>query len=231
LRGTNRVDIDGDGRKDFILWQTFVGLDPRTDIYVFLRGSNGLLPEQPTQIVHGRGFPIPIGSTVEPAPVADLKSDGSCELVLMQPKTAFTSASSIVDMVLSGGMEFELTIRSFNGGAFAGTPNAIIPITTILPITSVAPAEEMIHWPFFICGDFNGDGRPDLVVRHSATQWSISFSTNDGHWFAPQPAMAFDTPVQEFLDLSDLNGDGRADIVLREESDPRIFIFLSKSKP
>src|SRR6266850_6575738 len=32
MLGTNLVDVNGDGRKDLILWETFTGLDPRTDI-------------------------------------------------------------------------------------------------------------------------------------------------------------------------------------------------------
>jgi len=55
-----------------------------TDVYVFLRGADDKLPERPTQILHCRGIPIPIGSTFRSSPIADLKGDGTYELVLME---------------------------------------------------------------------------------------------------------------------------------------------------
>jgi len=230
MLGTNLVDINGDGRKDLILWETFTGLDPRTDIHLFLRGADGKLPEQPTQALHCRGFPLPVGSTEEGSPIGDLKGDGTYEVVLVELKTALTSVDSLVEMAISGGLECALTIRSFSHGAFAASPNATIPIRTIMPITTLVPVEEFNHWPFFICGDFNRDGRPDLLLKQSTTQWSILFSTNDGRWFTPQPAMKFESPIQGYFEVDDLNGDGRADIVLRAHDDPRIFICLSPSQ-
>jgi hypothetical protein len=223
--GQSRVDINGDGRKDLIVWQLIGDIDPRTDVYVFLRGADGKLPERATQLVHGRGIPIPVGSTDQPSPIADLKGDGTYELVLFELKISFTSASGLVDIALSHGLDWMLTIRSFRHGAFSSIPDASIPVTTMIPIA------ELEQWPFFICGDFNGDGRPDFVIRRSATQWTVYFSTRDWRWFAPQPAMTFETPMQGNFTIRDLNGDGRSDIILRAWKDPRIFIFLTQSQP
>ena len=224
--GMSRVDIDGDGRKDLVVWQVFGEMEPRTDVYVFRRGADGQLPARPTQVLHCHGFPVPVGSTVGPSPIADLNGDGTPELVLVEVRMAMTSASSVMEMALSRGVEMALTIRAFNQGAFSRSPDAAIPIKVMMTL------EAMEEWSFFICGDFNGDGHPDLVVKRSPTQWNIFTSTGDGHWFTPQPAMTFDAPAPgnfEIKELHDLNGDGRADIVLRARDDPRIFILLSQS--
>ncbi len=228
LPGTKHIDLNGDKRKDLVVWDFFPGLDPKTDVYVFLRGQDDKLPDRPTQTLHCRGGPLPVGSTWENCPIADLKGDGTCELVLFDLATTLTSASSIVDMVLSGGLDCALTIRTFNHGVFSANPNATIPVRTVMPVTSVTPVEDMMEWPFFIHGDFNGDGRLDLVVRRSVNQWSILFSTRDEGWFAPIPAMSFETPIPGSLEIRDLNGDGLSDIVLRPENDPRIFVFLNQ---
>ena len=229
-RPTERLEIDvnGDGRKDLIVWQLFPALETRIEVYVFLRGRDGKLPDEPSQTLRCQGFPLPIGQTDTPAPVVDLKGDGSYEVVLLEIKTVVASVGGMIDMALSGGLELAITIRPFNHGVFAGTPTAAIPIKAILPITSLAPTGATDQWPFFICGDFNGDGRADLVVQRSARHWEIYFSTNDRRWFAAQPEMSFETPFEGVFEVKDLNGDGRADIILRDSDGNRIAVLFSQ---
>jgi hypothetical protein len=218
----DRLDVDGDGREDLVLWQVVAAnLGFRTDLYLFLRGVDQKLPERPTQILHCRGLPIPIGSAHVPSPVHDLDGDGVCELVLLEFKTSITSASGLVKTALSHGLDWSLTIRSFRHGAFSRSPDASVPVTVILA------SEQLSAWPICIQGDFNGDGRPDLLIRRSETQWNIFPSTTDGRWFAPQPAMTFDVPGHGYLKISDLNGDGLADIIWHDLDSPNISIFMS----
>jgi hypothetical protein len=229
---TCRMDVNGDGREDLVVWQLTGKMDIKTDIYVFLRGADEKLPERPTQILHCHGLPIPIGSTgvfrarrFFPPPVQDLQGDGHSELVLLEFKTQITSWSGIIETALTHGLDWALTIRSFAQGGFSGSPDASVLVTAILP------AEILTEWPIFIYGDFNGDGRPDLVVRRSDTQWNIFFSTDDGHWFAPQPALTFDTPGHGNLEIKDLNGKGRADVIWHDLDQPRLVIFWSPTPP
>jgi hypothetical protein len=222
-----RVDLNHDGQLDFILWQV-VPDSFRTEVYVFLRDSAGQLPERPSQVLHCRGVPIPIGSQREANPVADLKGDGEHELVLLEPDIRIISASGLVDAVLSRGVDVALTIRSFKEGAFSRNAEISIPLTALLSWFGSR------QWPFFIHGDFNGDGRPDLVIQRSSTRWDVFLSTKDGRWFQSQPAMSFEIPQQgyferRFFDIADLNGDGCSDIVSHDLDDPRMFIFLTQS--
>src|SRR5208282_3897690 len=121
---TVRMDVDGDGREDLVLWQVSHKMDTKTDVYIFLRGADQKLPERPTQILHCRGFPIPTGSTSTPSPVIDLKGDGICELVLLELKTTIISESGLMETMLSHGFDWALTIRSFHHGAFSRSPDA-----------------------------------------------------------------------------------------------------------
>jgi hypothetical protein len=225
---TARVDLNHDGQVDFILWQV-VPNSFRTEVYVFLRDAAGQLPERPTQVLHCRGVPIPIRSLGEATPIADLKSDGAYELVLLEPDVMIISMSSLVDLALSRGVDVALTIRSFRRGGFSHNAEASLPVTALLSWFGSR------QWPLFLYGDFNGDGRPDLVLQRSSTQWEIFFSTTDGRWFQPQPAMTFEIPLpgyfaRRYFEIADLNGDGRSDIVSQDLDDPRIFIFLTQPR-
>jgi hypothetical protein len=222
---TDHLDVDGDGREDLVLWQVCGTLSFRTDIYIFLRGADQQLPGQPTQILHCSGIPIPIGPQYDWSPVHDLHGDGICELVLLEFKPSLTSASGFLEMVLSHGIDWSLTIRSSRRSGYSSSPDASIPMTAILP------AEILSGWPFFIQGDFNGDGRPDFLVRRSDTQWFIFTSTTDGRWFAPQPTITFETPPRGYIEINDLNGDGLSDIIWHEPDEHRLSIFMSPPRP
>lgn len=220
---TDRLDVNGDGRTDLVVWQVSQKLEFKTDIYVFLRGADQQLPERPTQILHCRGLPIPIDSEYAGSPVRDINGDGVGELVLLELKTHFLSASGLMETALSHGLDWSLTIRSFHHGAFSRLPDASVPITAILP------ANVVLGWPFLIDGDFNGDGRPDLLVRRSDTQWEIHCSTTDGRWFAREPTMIFDAPAQGDMEIKDLNGGGLSDIIWHEPDQHRLLIFMPPS--
>ncbi len=223
--GTNTVDINHDGKMDFVLWQVIPALEPRTDVYVFLAEADGRLPDKPTQVLRCRGVPIPVDSTDEQSAVTDLKRDGNSELVLMEISSPLTSSAGILEMALSMGIGCRLAIRTFHEGAFSLTPDAQIPTMLLLA------GQELQHWPAFVCGDINGDGRPDLLVQRTTTQWNIYLSKAGDDWFTQQPAITFDTPLPGYLTLEDLNGDGRADIVVRQWDDPRVYILLSQPRP
>jgi hypothetical protein len=219
-----RVDVDGDGREDLVLWQP-KGYPPlKTDVCIFLRGADHQLPERPTQVLHCRGFPIPIGSMYEASPVRDLNGDGVCELVLLEFKTSIVSANSVVEVFLSHGIDWALTIRTFQHGAFSGSPNTSVPVKGLLA------SQYSGGWGYFIQGDFNGDGHPDLLVQRTETQWNIFFSTADGRWFAPEAAITFDVPAQGYMEIKDLNGDGLSDIIWHEPDEPRFSIYMSPAR-
>lgn len=217
---TCSIDVDGDGRTDLVLWQVSGKVNFKTDIYIFRRGADQKLPERPTQILHCLGFPIP-DPTGMPIPVIDLNGDGHYELVLLEFNIGMTSASGLVNAVLSHGLDCSLTIRPFQNGAFTRSPIASVPVTTILP------AEVLSGWFCYIRGDFNGDGRPDLLVRRSDTQWNIFFSTRDERWFESQPALTFNAPGQGYMEIKDLNGDGLSDVIWHETETNRLAIFMS----
>lgn len=219
------VDLNRNRRLDLIAWGTGGRLDFKTDLYIYMRGADNLLPEHPNQVMHCTGLPVPGGTQSAWNPVQDLKGDGGSELVLLEFNTMVISADGLIKTALSHGLDWTLTVRPYRNGAFARLPEASIPVTMVMP------AEVVSGWTIVIEGDFNGDGRPDLLVRRTDTQWNIFPSTTNGTWFAHQPAMTFETPVSGVMDVQDLNGDGLSDIVWHDYDHHTLTIFMSPSRP
>jgi hypothetical protein len=220
----DRVDLDGDRQEDLVLWWAGGELDPKTDIRLFLRGADNQLPEQPTQILRCRGLPIRVGPRQLVSPMCDLNGDGVCELVLVALKTTITSWSSLVDMAISRGVDWVFTIRFFNGRAYSKSPNAHIDMTTMLP------AEIGVPELFLVDGDFNGDGRRDVLVKRSVNQWDVFLSSAGAGWFAAKPALTLETPMEGYFDIQDLNGDGLSDMAFYNRDEAHIQIFLSSPR-
>jgi hypothetical protein len=220
--GVERVDIDGDGRQDVAIWQVVGDFIPRTDLFVFLRGER--FPARPTQILHCRGFPV-VGPSNHISPLCQLTRAGRYELVLLTLKTAIGSSRGVVDMAITRGIDWDLTIRTFRGGAFGQHPDTAIPLTSVLPEERGAP------FLFWIDGDFNGDGRRDILVRRSTSHWDIIPSSTDHNWFKPPPAASLEIPSESDLESTDLNHDGLADLIAlnRREEPARLCIFLSQA--
>jgi hypothetical protein len=217
---TEQIDVNGDGREDLVLWQVSGMIDCRTDVYIFLRDATGHLPSQPSQVLHCRGLAIPLGSAHTWTPLHDLVGDGRCELVLLEMKTSMVSPSRLIEMALSRGIDWALTIRTFNHGAFSRSPDASVPLKGVLP------SEILDGWGFMMPGDFNGDGRLDLLVRRSDTEWDIFCSTADGQWIAPQAAMSFNVLPHGLMQIKDLRGDGLSDIIWHELDQPGLSIYM-----
>ena len=80
-------------------------------------------------------------------------------------------------------------------------------------------------------GDFNADGRKDLIVRRSMTQGDIYFSSLNNGFFQREPKLQLEMPSESRTYVEDLNRDGISDIYLIDYAKGHITIYLSESLP
>jgi hypothetical protein len=222
--GVKRQDVNGDGRQDLVLWKSRRDMSPKTTVLVFIRDRNGRLAQRPTHVLRGSGVPIYVNRKLRISPMWDLDGDGKCELILLALKTQMTSWSSLVKIVLSGGVDWIFTVRSGRDDDYSGGPDFQ------MEITSRTPSDRSVEWMFRIDGDFNDDGREDILLERSSDQYDVYLSDADTGFFRRGPPLSFKAPVEAWTDIADLNGDGISDLLVRERRVARITVFLSQSQ-
>lgn len=127
---------------------------------------------------------------------------------------------------------FDMNIYSIDKNGSSYEANEILPYNGGYPT----------RWHIILLGDFNGDGKTDLLTRASLTddnaQWEIALS--DGKTFQTSK-FSFVKPPRTWyrygskqervpLTLSDFNGDGRTDICHAHYGGEHFDIYYSKGK-
>lgn len=127
----------------------------------------------------------------------------------------FTSDNR-TDLVLHNSVTGAVEFWPMNGAARAGSA---------LPLTGAAPLP--LDWKLSATGDFNADGRPDLVWRNTATQkiviWTMNGAAKTGE-IVPSPDQAAD-PNWEIAAALDYDGDARRDFLWYNWSSGKIVVW------
>jgi len=217
-------DVNGDGREDIVLWTMQGDLNPSVTILLLLRGSDGNLPTRPTRVLRHSGLPICVDRKLGVSPFWDLDGDGRCELILAALKTRITSWSGLVNLAVSGGVDWTLTVRSGRDGAYAGSPDFQ------MDITSMTPRDASFSSLVALDGDFNGDGRKDILVERGPEQFDVHLSSPGTGYFQTGPALSFSAPIEaSMVSTADLNGDGISDLFVQKAREAQITVCLSQA--
>ncbi len=220
-----REDINGDGNEDVVLLHLMQDVDVKTNIITFLRQKDGQLPEKPSQVLRCRGIPVE-GNYPGPSsfsPFVDINKDGYPEIVMIELKAQLLSVSSLVEAVVSKGLDWILTIRLFKEGkGYSNQADFEMDITTMLPVS------EQFAYSINFEGDFNTDGRPDLIIRRDLTNWNIYLSSLANGFYEKESKLQLEAPEQGQMFVRELNSDGISDIYLIDYEKGRITLFLSE---
>ena len=78
-------------------------------------------------------------------------------------------------------------------------------------------------------GDFDGDGKTDLLVRDQSDVISVYFFVSRQKGFSPKPDLRFSCPnLTDDREFKDLNNDGVSDLIVKLEKQNGVRIFVSQ---
>ena len=221
-----REDINGDGVEDVILVHLVHDVDVKTNFAIFSRQKDGKLAEKPSQVLRCRGMPIR-GDYPGPSyfsPFFDIDKDGYPEIVMIELKERLISVSSLVEAVVSKGLDWVLTIRKYKEGkGYSSVADFKMDITTMLPISSEFADSINLE------GDFNADGRPDIIIRRDRFQCDIYLSSLSTGYYERESKLQLELLPEGRMFVEDFNSDGISDIYMIDYEKGKIAVFLSES--
>ncbi|MHC4636828.1 MAG: FG-GAP repeat domain-containing protein [Planctomycetota bacterium] len=215
--GIEEKDVNGDGREDLVLWYSKGNIEVTTIVRVFVRAEDDKLPEKADQILRLNGMPIRRRSIF-----MDINGDGLEEIVLVKLKKMLLSAESILEAMISKGLDCVLTIRSYRlGKGYSKKADFKLDVTTGLPIN------RRLTGYITFDGDFNNDGKTDIIIKRSSSQSDIYLSMPGEGYYNRKPQIQLDKPGEGHFVVEELNGDGISDIYVINFENNVMTIFLS----
>ncbi len=225
------IDLNGDGRIDLI--KSAQSADswffPGTRTGKVMAGlhfadERGHVPAEPQQMFRK-------DDSMAALPVLDVDGDGYPDLVL--GSAPFDSREGLRKMITTRQIEVNLGFHFCRPGTgFGKEPDCRARVLIKLDEHAVFLSQSLQEY-FERCvncgGDFNGDGRKDLLARDQSGQASVHFFISREKGFSRKEDLTFACPEAiHWLQPEDLNGDGVSDLIIKTQKRNVCRVFTSQ---
>jgi hypothetical protein len=180
-------------------------MDGKPDFVVANAGSNNvtiLLGDGKGKFVQAKGSPFPAGTSPNDICIADFNGDGKLDLAIANHEAKY------------------LTVLLGDGrGGFKDAPGSPVAVLSRPHTHGVA------------CGDFNNDGKPDLVTDSwGENRVTVVFGNGSGGFSSPGSQFAVGKRPYQRVRVADVNADGNADVITTNLEGDNVTVLLGDGR-
>jgi hypothetical protein len=225
------VDLNHDGHADLIKntwleepWFIPGMLSGKVLVRIYTADERGRIPAEPQQVFRKSDW-------IESVPLVDVDGDGYLDLVLGY--SPFDSREGFRKALSAKQIDFALRLHFYRPGTgFPEKPDCEAKLLIHLDQRTMDltyPRRQYFETFVNLQGDFDGDGRKDLLVRDRADRISVypfvsrqaGFAKNASTWFS------YTDPIDR-MQVMDLNNDHVSDLILKVSQKEMFRVFLSQ---
>ncbi len=235
--GVKTADVNGDGKPDLLLSQpSTVTVFPGNGDGTFGAVSGIYTADIPNNLIAYTGLPLPASIVA----VVDFDGDGHLDFAAADSDTGLAEIARgngdgtfVATPILTAPAGQEIAASAIIANAVMDlNGDGLDDFVSAGPITALADGNggfryTKISFPSFpyaleIRGDFNGDGKEDVVLEGSDNSVAVALSNGDGTLKSPI-VVPFEMTLACYIGVGatagDLNGDGKLDLVIPYSGD------------